>query len=401
MSTLDLTAWFWRVDQLLWQTQAYWRFQPMQAVTPPWQHATLWAHLAQLELSDCITIDQDQRLQQQHFQHFFPEIWQLPAVDTIEIDRKTAPFWLGQGIAGRKWQQIELFGSAVAQSELPVLEWCAGKGYLGRWLAYQQGCQVHSIEWQQSLCQDGERAAQQWQLPHTFTQRDVLKDDCRDLFRPRQQVLALHACGDLHRSALVLATQAGCQQLHLLPCCYHLQQQTLYQPLSTVTANSRLQLNKAELKLAVQGHATGGQRIQRLSHLEMLWRRAYQLWRTALTDDDQYHPLPSVPKQWFSGDFLDFALWAATQHGVTLPSDNDGSTYLLKAEQALLQQRRLELVQHLFRRPLELWLVLDRAIFLQEQGYQVQLRQLCDTQITPRNLLISAWRQVDSNSDAT
>ena len=108
-----------------------------------------------------------------------------------------------------------------------------------------------------------------------------------------------------------------------------------------------------------------------------------------------------MPKQWFSGDFLDFALWAATQHGVTLPSDNDGSTYLLKAEQALLQQRRLELVQHLFRRPLELWLVLDRAIFLQEQGYQVQLRQLCDTQITPRNLLISAWRQVDSNSDAT
>ncbi len=33
----------------------------------------------------------------------------------------------------------------------------------------------------------------------------------------------------------------------------------------------------------------------------------------------------------------------------------------------------MELVRHLFRRPLELWLVLDRALFLQEQGYRVEV----------------------------
>jgi hypothetical protein len=63
------------------------------------------------------------------------------------------------------------------------------------------------------------------------------------------------------------------------------------------------------------------------------------------------------------------------------------------AERALLQQRQLELLQHLFRRPLELWLVLDMALALQEAGYQYSVQQLCDDSLTPRNLLLQGWRQ--------
>jgi hypothetical protein len=46
----------------------------------------------------------------------------------------------------------------------------------------------------------------------------------------------------------------------------------------------------------------------------------------------------------------------------------------------------------LFRRPLELWLNLDRALFLAEQGYFVRLGTFCDTSLTPRNLLLLAER---------
>ena len=55
----------------------------------------------------------------------------------------------------------------------------------------------------------------------------------------------------------------------------------------------------------------------------------------------------------------------------------------------------LELVRHLFRRPLELWLVLDYAVFLEEQGYRVRLGTFCDRQLTPRNLMLDAVREGD------
>ncbi len=54
--------------------------------------------------------------------------------------------------------------------------------------------------------------------------------------------------------------------------------------------------------------------------------------------------------------------------------------------------RNLELVRGLFRRPLELWLLLDRALFLEEQGYQVRLGTFCAHELTPRNLLLLAER---------
>ena len=52
----------------------------------------------------------------------------------------------------------------------------------------------------------------------------------------------------------------------------------------------------------------------------------------------------------------------------------------------------MELVRLLFRRPLEIWLALDRACFLEEQGYNVVMGSFCDKPITPRNLLIHAER---------
>ena len=54
--------------------------------------------------------------------------------------------------------------------------------------------------------------------------------------------------------------------------------------------------------------------------------------------------------------------------------------------------RNLERLRNLFRRPLELWLVLDRALFLEEQGYSVRLGTFCDYPLTPRNLLLLAER---------
>jgi hypothetical protein len=52
----------------------------------------------------------------------------------------------------------------------------------------------------------------------------------------------------------------------------------------------------------------------------------------------------------------------------------------------------MELVMHVFRRPLELWLVLDRALYLQEQGARVALGEFCAKHLTPRNIFIHAER---------
>jgi len=51
---------------------------------------------------------------------------------------------------------------------------------------------------------------------------------------------------------------------------------------------------------------------------------------------------------------------------------------------------RLSIVRHAFRRPLEVWLALDLAVRLENDGYAVDLGRFCERPLTPRNLLISA-----------
>jgi hypothetical protein len=52
--------------------------------------------------------------------------------------------------------------------------------------------------------------------------------------------------------------------------------------------------------------------------------------------------------------------------------------------------RRRNLLRLAFGRVLELRIVLDRALWLAEQGFAVSLATFCDRAVTPRNLLLSA-----------
>lgn len=381
--------WWLTLDQVLLQQRDFWQLQPMLVDWPTVFPAELVTVLEQFTLTDCVAIDASPSLQRQHFARFFPELFAaLPELPREPEADLPLPFWLSTDIGGRKWQQITQLAASVGLPQRPVLEWCAGKGHLGKVMSYAFQAPVVSLEWQQSLCNVGQQKAQQLGLLQRFVHIDVLQQPVAPYLQPAQQVVALHACGDLHRVAAREAVRAGCAALALVPCCYHLQQAAQYQPLSAQAQQSDLMLGKADLRLAVQQSCTGGERVARLSQTEMLWRQLWWQWRRQLGLD--YQPLRSVGKHWFSGELGDFLTFAGAEHQLVPPAAALLPDLLQRAEQALLQQRRLELVQHLFRRPLELWLVLDVAMYLQEQGYQVSLSELCAPELTPRNLLLQA-----------
>ncbi|BFL83247.1 hypothetical protein LFREDSHE_16970 [Shewanella baltica] len=145
-------------------------------------------------------------------------------------------------IKGRKWQQITAFVQHLPQLNLPVLEWCAGKGHLGRLIAKARGAEVVSLEWQAPLCEAGQAFADKWQLSQTFICADAfaigaehaatntsITTSITTVEAPaqhaakanpliaRQQAVALHACGDLHVRLLTLAAEAGTQALAISP----------------------------------------------------------------------------------------------------------------------------------------------------------------------------------------
>ena len=126
--------------------------------------------------------------------------------------------------------------------------------------------------------------------------------------------------------------------------------------------------------------------------MELRYRLGFDAWQRHLTGIDRYHPVPSIAKSQLKHGFQAFCQWALEHSQLAYPI---GSSQQLAPFEQIGQQRRRQLakterVSQLFRRPLERWLVLDRALCLQEAGYHIEIGYFCDSNLTPRNLLIRA-----------
>lgn len=307
------------------------------------------------------------------------------------LPKLPAPFQVD--VPGRKWQQIEAFASRLSFTQRPEqwLDWCAGKGHLGRLLA-SAGAPLLSLERDPALVADGQRLSDRLRLKARHFEQDVLAADAGEHLRIEHSAVALHACGDLHLRLLRQAAQKGCRHLAIAPCCYNRIAADAYQPLSAAASASALQLSQDDLRLPLTETVTAGARVRRQRDASMARRLAFDLLQRELRDDDSYLPVPSLAPDWLHKPFADYCLDLAALKGLPQPKSRDWTALEQRGWQRLAEVRNLELLRGLFRRPLELWLSLDRALFLQEQGYHVRLGTFCPSHLTPRNLLILAER---------
>ena len=390
---------FHRLDELLVKNRQFWQFMPFA------ERGFVW-HQDPLFCQWLMALDDNQLQLLSHDSHaltcaLLPWIADAEALtqqadDIQSLVRRTdipLPQGLDSGIPGRKWHQIMAFNEVLPVLGLPWLEWCAGKGYLGRVLAVSHQQSVTSLEWQQQLCVDGEQAAKQLGLNINFVHADAFSPSSDNAIVEKQHAVALHACGDLHVSLLERVVAKKGAAVSISPCCYHLIRQPHYEPMSAVAKMSPLILSKHDLRLPLQETVTAGNRVKQLRFVEVSFRLGFDLLQRELNQTDTYVSVPNVQKALLNQGFEAFCHWAALKKGIQLPANIDFDMWQCQGEKRFAITERMELVRQLFRRPLEIWLALDRACFLEEQGYEVMIGTFCDKPITPRNLLIHAERR--------
>ncbi|MGF1690663.1 methyltransferase [Photobacterium kagoshimensis] len=387
-----------QLDSALSSTRSFWQFMPFAETELAWQqsHPELCQWLISLTDEQIEVLTQDPTALADALSPWIPQAHQLLALSVTQPLTTRAvtalPKGLDVGIPGRKWTQITAFNAALPQHNLPWLEWCAGKGHLGRVLSASHQTPVVSLEWQEQLCRDGEAAVKQLGLPISFVQGDAFANESEQYIKPEQHAVALHACGDLHVSLLQRVANKQGRAVSISPCCYHLIRDKHYQPLSTISKKSEITLAKHDLRLPLQETVTAGQRVRRQRFVEVSFRLGFDSLQRHILGSDTYLPVPNIQKALLNEGFAAFCSWAADKKGLTLPADIDFSHWQTDGEQRFALVERMELVRQLFRRPLEMWLVYDRACFMEESGYQVNVGTFCDKPITPRNIMIHAER---------
>ncbi|WP_223511765.1 methyltransferase [Pseudomonas sp. GL-R-26] len=393
-----LLARFTALDAFLTEHQALWKPRPFTHLQLPWEasYPALAAWLRERTLEDAENAHNQPALLNapEPFASLARMSVALSAVDELPARAlEAAGHRLNVDVPGRKWQQIEAFASRLQFSEAPQhwLDWCSGKGHLGRRLL-QPGQQLTCLEYDPVLVTSGQALSQHHHLHALHIEQDVLAADAARLLSAHHTPVALHACGDLHVRLIQLASATGCKQLAIAPCCYNRISLAQYSPISSVTKGSSLQLSLDDLALPMSETVTAGARVRRQRDTSMARRLGFDLLQRQLRGLDEYLPTPSLPSAWLDKPFTDYCHHLAALKKLSTIGPQDWPSLEAAGWQRLAEVRNLELLRGLFRRPLELWLVLDRALFLAEQGYSVRVGTFCETPLTPRNFLLLAER---------
>jgi hypothetical protein len=255
------------------------------------------------------------------------------------------------------------------------------------------GGSLTCLEYNPQLVSSGQQLSHKLGITAQHIEQDVLAADAAKQLQAQHTPVALHACGDLHTRLLQLASQVGCQHVAVAPCCYNRISTASYQPLSASAQASSLQLSIDDLGLPLNETVTAGARVRRQRDQSMAWRLAFDLLQRQLRGIDEYLPTPSLPPTWLDKSFANYCQDLAALKQLPTPAKQNWQQLEQQGWQRLAEVRNLELLRGLFRRPLELWLLLDRALYLQEHGYTVRLGTFCSRQQSPRNLLLLAERQ--------
>lgn len=398
-TSLHHFARFERVDEWLTRTAGLWRPRPFVESNLSWEKALpgLSFALRSLELEDACFLEERPALLARRV----PE-----AADLVETNRVLSewpaleccgcpelPVHPPRFVSRRKWNQIAAFVRVVlghVPRDVEVwVDWCAGKGHLGRALASATSRRALGVERERRLCDSGRALAREERAEVDFRCADVLAQSCDDVLGTHAAAVALHACGDLHVKLITSAVEKKAPLIAVAPCCYQHIDADYYQPLSAAARRSGLRLHRHDLRLATLQEVVAGRGERQLRKRA----EAYRLSFGFLAEEagaGREGGFGRVPRSFFRLPFDEFAQRVAKQQGLLLPRRWDPEEFERAGWERIRTATALSIVRGLFRRTIESWLLLDRALFLEERGYAAQIGSFCESTTTPRNLMLLA-----------
>ena len=379
-----------QLDKLLVESKALWQPHPFKTVRPQWcqKYPQLSRALLDMDESSLSLYASDDEALNTFISAYIPELAVIPSLielpATTRIEQSAIDPRLNAGIPGRKWQQITSLYQSIENPERPITEWCGGKGYLGRLLSRQWQQAVLTLEYNPQLLEAGTALADKFKVQQQFRKVDVLNDPTAAQLNKRHAI-ALHACGDLHRELIDQIIKANVPGFTIVPCCYHLGRDREYKAF-----NRGLELNlcRESLRLSVNETVTAHNNEIEKRNLDMAWKLGFQQLREALSGSSAYQPFNPVPKAWLKEGFKDYCQKLCQREGVTLPAEVDWHEWESRGYKRQHEVMRLQLLRQCFKRVLELWLIMDMAVYLQDNGYSVSVHVFCERALTPRNIVI-------------
>jgi Methyltransferase domain len=277
-----------------------------------------------------------------------------------------------------------------------------GIGLLAQTLVNQYNLKVHSVDLDKKLQETGMgRHEKNAKNPPNFVQYHNFKvgekvPEFLSLLDEDSLTVGLHTCGTLATDQLKASISKKIKGIISFGCCYHKIENPKDQAISNFTNSyGPLNLTRFALTLASRAHLKLPDQDFEFKLKVKYFRYAIHFLLCDHLKTKDMITLGNSNKQLYYGDFATYALEQLKRIQLEEHFSKDYlNDYFADPKRQELIRRMLAagIIRDSFGRLLELYLLLDRAVFLEENGYNARLEETFDETISPRNIGLYSQR---------
>lgn len=204
-------------------------------------------------------------------------------------------------------------------------------------------------------------------------------------------ILGLHACGNLSVDILRKAITSRTGMVLNYGCCFH-KLDPAHLNLSVLSKKVGIRLSNHALTMAAKSYKKLTQKDIEVRSKVKKFRYTLHLFRTDFSNLG-FETLGNANKQDYNGSFSDYAFKYCPDLELSTSKEQLERFYSSETVESRVQEiLNLGIIRSHFARLLEVYIVIDRALYLEENGFNTELLETFSRDLSPRNISLFARR---------
>lgn len=334
-------------------------------------------------------------LKNSSFIDFLDEVLFLQRIPKKDFHLKKIPQTISQKMSLKKQHEISLIKEEINELDIKqLIDIGSGAGHLSSYLLWDSNLKSVCIDQSSEFQEIGKKKLSKYhpQILENIDFETMTFSPSSELsFLEDTMVIGLHACGDL--SPLIIDKYLRSKNKFLLNygCCFHKLTED-YINLSSYAKKNPLKLSNHTLTLAAKGYKPKSKEELNFRDKVKLYRYGLHIY---LKDDKdlEFITIGNAQKSDYESSFSDYAFKYAHSHLNGVSRDElDIFISSLETNKKIRRLVLLGIIRSILARLIELYIVIDRALYIQEKGYKVELNETFSKELSPRNLSLMAQK---------
>ena len=331
-------------------------------------------------------------------QGFLSKISELTSFETLSKGSYELPQHLNRRVDLKKKHELEQIRSLCEQLNgvETIVDIGGGAGHLSSTLVDDKDRLAYCLDRNDKFQAQGKVRLRKWTPKNlekiSFVNCEFSENtdlECLNSY-DNNLVVGLHGCGDLTTNTIKFFQKSESRWLLSVGCCY--QNLNGQYNISNFGKNRGIEFSKNALHLAARCHTLYSAEDLDKKFKVRRFRYALHLYLHDVLGKEEFESIGNTSLSDYEGSFSEYAIKYAKLKRCLENELNE--FYNSENTQKLIDHViAADLVRELLGRVVESYIVVDRALFLEERGYCAHIVEAFKRDLSPRNLLVNGARK--------